>query len=277
MPDTPTSPGENARVLPASQPRVPEEQLTQTMRRRRQLFADVPFASLLSPQAIFVLAQSVADLEHLDERVEMGLGLFIDRPLGYAKQVGEPDLTPILAHEAFSPSIARRRWGELKRMCAELGIDFDASRLDALFESGDWPPGLPHADVAECPRPTAALADVRKVAADFVILRTKPVGLGQMIGNFNLMRTLCEHYRIDFGNNSQTPRLCVQAYDDARQPVLALYDEHLRRRVELRVDASQGYVRRGGVELPRAGLCVVAVWEDTEHPLMLRRCEVCPL
>ena len=61
------------------------------------------------------------DLEQLDERVEMGLGLFIDRPLGYGKEIGAPDLTPLLAHEAFSPSLARQRQRELKKLCAGLG------------------------------------------------------------------------------------------------------------------------------------------------------------
>ncbi len=289
VPDAPTSPGENARVLPSSHPRVPEEQLTQTYRRGRKLFAEEPLLVLLAtcrqlpadpndtdPDPLAsklrrVLEESVQDLEHLDERVEMGMGLFIDRPLGYAKQVGEPDLTPILAHEAFSRSIARRRWGELKKLCAELAIEFDARKLDALFENGPWPAGLPHAKLADCPRPVAALADVRKVADDFVILRTKPVGLAQMLGHFDLVRTLRERHRIDL---SQTPRLCVQTLDDVGQPVLALYDEQLRRRVELRVDVSKGYVTRAGVELPRAGLRVVSVWEDTDDPAVLRRCDV---
>jgi hypothetical protein len=274
VPDTPTSPGENTRVLPASHPRVPEEQLTQTLRRHRQLFADEPLPGVLTKRVRSVLAESVRDLKHPDERLEMGIGLFIDRPLGYAKQVGEPDLTPLLAHEAFSPSLARRRWGELEKLCAELAIDVDAGKLDALFANGAWPAGLPHTELADCPRPVAALGDVRKVADDFVILRTKPVGLAHMLGYFDLTRTLRERHRISFGNESQTPRLCVQAYDDARQPVLALYDEQLRRRVELRIDVSKGYVTRAGVELPRAGLSVVAVWEDTDDPVMLRRCDV---
>jgi hypothetical protein len=275
VPDAPTSPGENARVLPASHPRVPEEQMTQTKRRQRQLFVDEPLADLLSPDAISVLAHSVADLEHLEERVEMGLGLFIDRPLGYAKQLGEPDLTPILAHEAFSPSLARRRWGELKKLCTELAIDVDANKLDAHFANSVWLAGLPHSELAECPRPVAALGDVRKVADDFVILRTRPVGLAQMLGHFNFVRTLRERYRIDFGNQSQTPRLCVQARGAARLSVLALYDEQLRRRVELGVDVAQGFITRAGVELPRAGLRVVAVWEDTNDPAVLQRREIC--
>lgn len=269
VPDAPTSPGENVRVLPPSHPRVPEEQLMQTLRRRRQLFAEDPLPGLLNEAVRGVLAQSVRDLEHWEERVELGLGLFIDRPLGYAKQVGEPDLTPMLAHEAFSPSLARRRWGELKQLCAELTLDVDIDKLEALFANCVWPAGLPHTELAECPRPVAALADVRKVADDFMILRTRPVGLAQMLGHFDLIGRLRRQYRLDFLAKARSPRLCVQGCDDAKQPALVLYDEQLRKRAEIQVDASQGYVTRGGVELPRAGLCVVAVWEDTADPAVL--------
>ena len=45
------------------------------------LFAEEPLAALLTPFAISVLAQSVADLEHFEERVEMGLGLFISKAI----------------------------------------------------------------------------------------------------------------------------------------------------------------------------------------------------
>ncbi|MBI3823586.1 MAG: hypothetical protein HY289_13030 [Planctomycetes bacterium] len=262
VPDMPTSPGENARVAPASHPRVPDEQLTQANRRRRQLFTDEPLRELvanLGENAIRLATsfeirsrfraafeQSIRDLEHLDERVEMGLGLFIDRPLGYAKAIGEPDLTPMLAHEAFSPSIARQRWQELKKLCAELAIPCDAERLDLLFEHGPWPTGLPHAEVRECPRPTAALCDVRKVADDFVILRTMPVGLRDMLDQFDLRE------RLPFPD----VRLCTPEFDKAGQPVLVLYDTKLRQRVEIEVDASQGYACRAGVELPKPGLRV---------------------
>jgi hypothetical protein len=47
---------------------------------------------------------------------------------------------------------------------------------------------------------------------------------------------------------------------------VALYDDQLRRRVEIQVDVSKGYGCRAGVEYPRAGLRVTAVWEDTELP-----------
>lgn len=269
VPDLPTSPGENARVLPTSYPRVSGEQLTQPQRRRRQLFADAPLSNLLTDTARSILAQSVQDLQHLDERVEMGMGLFIDRPLGYGKEVAEPDLTPLLAHEAFSPSLARRRWRELKQFCAELEISIDAASLDESFENGPWPAGLASAELAEAPRPVAALADVRKVAGDFVILRTLPVGLGELLRLFD-WRQLTERFRLRFLAEGP-PRLFVQAIDHAGGSVLTLFDGELRRRVELHVDARQGFQRRAGVEWPRAGLQVVAVWEDTDDPAVLRR------
>lgn len=260
VPDAPTSPGENARVLPASHPRVPEEQLTQTTRRRKQLFADAPLKNLLTSEALEVLAQSVRDLEHLEERVEMGLGLFIDRPLGYHKQIGEPDLTPLLAHEAFSPSIARRRWAELKKLSRELDLAIDENRLDALFARNDWPAGLPNSELADCPLPTAALADVRKVASDFVILRTMPRGLKILLDLFD-WRPLLERHRLAFLAD-QHVRLCVQVPGNDQTFVLALYDSELQKRIELQPDTSGGYQRRAGVEWPRRGLRVLRVRED---------------
>lgn len=274
VPDLPTSPGENSRVLPVNYSRVPEEQLLQPQRRCLRLFADDPLSESVSPIDCQVLALAVADLEHIDERVEMGLGLFIDRPLGYAKAIGEPDQTPMLAHEAFSPSIARRRWQELKKLCVELAISCDAEKLDPLFEHGPWPTGLPHAQVADCPRPTAALCDVRKVADDFVILRTKPVGLANMLGHFKIVESLRSTYRLRFLDEEKSPRVCVQTFDERMQPVLACFDEQMRRRIEMRVDVSQGYASRAGVELPKAGLRVVAVWEDTDDPMVLARRDV---
>ena len=47
VPDLPTSPGENNRVLPPSHPRVPEEQILQPSRRTRRLYADDPLPSHL--------------------------------------------------------------------------------------------------------------------------------------------------------------------------------------------------------------------------------------
>jgi hypothetical protein len=245
VPDLPTSPGENARVLAASHPRVPEEQLTQPRRRRRQLFADEPLPALLSPQARQGLDRGLRDLTLLDERVEMGLGVFIDRPLGYAKAVAEPDLTPLLAHEAFSPSLARRRWQEVKALCQTLAIAFDATQLDECFANGVWPAGLAHTVLANCPRPTAALADVRQVAEDFVILRTLPGGLRVVLDFLAAVHALP-------APTDWRCRLCVQVVDGESGMRLALYDERLERRWEIACSGSAGYITRAGVELPRS-------------------------
>src|SRR5581483_4189114 len=92
VPDAPTSPGENARVYPGY-PHVPEEQLLQPLRRRRQLFAADPLPGLLGPRSRALLARSLADLADPAERAELGTAVFIDRPLGYTKLAGEPDQT----------------------------------------------------------------------------------------------------------------------------------------------------------------------------------------
>jgi hypothetical protein len=145
----------------------------------------------------------------------------------------------------------------------------DFTRLQAYFDQGDRPTGLPHAQLAECPRPTAALTDVRKVADDFVIVRSKPGGVRQLLGRFKLIEGLRSRYRLP-----TSFRLCVQALNDAKEPMLTLFDEQLRRRVELEVDGAQGYGRRAGVESPRAGLRVRVVWEDTDDPTELARRDV---
>ncbi len=116
VPDMPTSPGENARVLPAPFLRVPEEQLLNVLRRRKRLYADDPLPELLSARSREVFAESLRDLAEAVEWRKLGTALFVERPLGWAKEVGEPDLTPLLAHEAFSPSIASRRFSELQAL-----------------------------------------------------------------------------------------------------------------------------------------------------------------
>lgn len=242
VPDAPTSPGENARLLPASYPRVPEEQITQTHRRRRRLFQDDPLAGKITDPTKSALARSIDDLDHLAERIEMGLGVFIDRPLGYGKAIGEPDLTPLLAHEAFSPSIAGRRLAELLRFVDEIGLPVDRDRLQSSFDCTDWPTGLPHAQIAECSRPTAALCDVRKVADDFVILRTLANGLRDLIDRLDLPL-------VDLQFDSA---YCVCGYDKTGAIVVMIGDVRQPRHIEFRVDVTQGFRVRAGVESPRA-------------------------
>jgi hypothetical protein len=253
VPDAPTSPGENARVMPLAHPRVPEEQLTQVLRRRRVLYEGNRLRELLGPSAREALADSVRDA---NLGIELGIGVFIDRPLGYGKAPVEPDQTPLLAHLAFSPSIAQRRLNELRKLCAELGVEFEPVLAP-------MPDGLSHTELAECARPVAALADVRKVADDFRIVRTLPVGLRALLDALDLRR-LKQTCRLGF-LDAGPPRLCVQARDG----VLAWYDDRLRRRIEMTIDASAGYLTRAAMELPQPGLRVLRVWEDTDNPEIL--------
>ena len=244
VPDAPTSPGENARVLPASHPRVPEEQLAQTLRRRRELYANEPISKLLGPNARRVFEASMRDLVHMDEQMELGIGVFIDRPLGYLKAAAEPDQTPMLAHEAFSLSLTKRRRDELQALCGELELSVEVPAVEVTVS------GLSHEAVAACPRPVVALSDVRKVSGDFVILRTLPGGMATLIEQLDWrpVRHLLEESRI---------RLWIPARNENGESVIDVYDESLHRRLRLVVDTSEGYVTRAGIEMPRAGLRVV--------------------
>src|SRR5262249_19558241 len=105
VPDLPTSPGENARVLPPSHPRVPEEQVLQPGRRRRKLYEGDPLP--MNEAVRKVLRAAALDLlEDPRERRELGTALFLDRPFGVGKQAAEPDGTLLLASLAYSRSIA---------------------------------------------------------------------------------------------------------------------------------------------------------------------------
>ncbi len=115
VPDLPTSPGENNRVLPPSHPRVPEEQILQPSRRTRRLYADDPLPSHLGKHGAEALRRSAADLCRAEELRELGMAIFLDRPFGAGKAPTEPDGTLLLASEAFSRSIAEQRLLALAR------------------------------------------------------------------------------------------------------------------------------------------------------------------
>jgi hypothetical protein len=253
VPDAPTSPGENNRVLPAGLQRVPEHQVLNTHRRNRQLYAGQPLSRWRQfnrfPE---VLAQSLCDLHGYDELLELGTGLFIDRPLGYGKEPGEPDYTPQLAHKAFSRSIARQRLKELAALATELHLDLPADlfpSLERVLE--DMPVRGVHSDrLAEPLRPAVALADVRRVAEDFVIVRTIPGGLREFLSYF------------DSDALPERPGVVVMI-QSPRGPVLGFFDDDYQVVLEAQVDHSTGFVRRAGVELPVAGLRIVGPGQAT--------------
>jgi len=247
VPDAPTSPGENARVLPPPHVRVPEEQLLQPLKRRKQLYAGDPTLELLGPRARATLRESLHDLEHADELRELGMAIFIDRPLGHGKAPGEPDQTPLLSHEAFSRSIAERRLSELSRFDERLPLGALRNQLGALPVKG-----FPAADVALPGRPVVSLADARRVADDFVFLRTLPASAGQL---FDLIGVIAPRSDgIDFITTG-TDFLIVSPADNPE--ILAVYDSASERRLELSADLTQGFRTAKGMEFPAAGLRVL--------------------
>ncbi len=251
VPDLPTSPGENARVLPPSHPRVPEEQVLQPGRRKRRLYEGDP----LPPPDL--LRQSLADLQHPEELRELGTALFLDRPFGAGKAPGEPDSTLLLASEAFSRSVAAER---LRFLARETGA-LDEGALVRLAV-GLNVTGLPLDRVGGASRPGAvSMTDARGAAPDFVLLRTTPGSLAALLAQFDFS-PLAERFSLDF---LFLRREALMARSAEGAGVL-VYDLSFRPRFELLVSPDGGYVHRAGLEYPAAGLLALRVWEDTPAP-----------
>ena len=245
VPDAPASPGESMRVLPPPHPRVSEEQILHPGKRTRRLFADGPLTAHLGKQSEEVLRRSMADLRHPEELREMGLALFLDRPLGVGKAPGEPDQTILLSHLAFSPSLARQRLKWLGATAYEGGLQELVRGLR----------GVPVSAVGGRPRPGAvSAADARQVADDFLFLRTT----AQTAAAF------CEQYGLG-GVVPVGPLLILPAADPGKGERLVIYDGEMRPRLQLIADVSQGYATRAGDEYLRGGLRVVRMQPETDR------------
>jgi hypothetical protein len=248
VPDLPTSPGENMRVLPPSHPRVPDEQITQPARRTRRLYADDFLLPRLQGRVAEALRQGFLDLEHADEWREMGLGVFLDRPFGDGKAAAEPDGTLLLSAEAFSVSIARQR---LLALAGDLSLSAEDALVQRLLARPSLP-GLPLDAIGNAVRPgTVSLTDARRAAADFVFLRTTPSSVQAFLGQFDFTPLRQEFHIEDLLDGSDL--LLARA---AARPRLVIYDAHLRPRLELEVATQDGYDNRAGQEYPVGGLLV---------------------
>jgi len=273
VPDRPTSPGENARVLPPDHPRVPEEQILHPARRTRRLYADDPLTGRLGPNAAAAMRRSVVDLADAEELRELGLALFLDRPLGAGKAPTEPDGTPLLASEAFSRAVAQRRLHALAREPGLLPEEELNERLRRL-KDGERIVGLPADVVGGAARPgVVSLADARRAAPDFVFLRTTPGSVRELLGQYDFSPLAA---RFDLGWLLGGGRVLLAG--DAAGPGLLAYDGSLRPRLELLVQAQDGYVRRAGREHPAGGLAAVRLWEEAgagpPRPIDLRETPV---
>jgi hypothetical protein len=257
VPDAPTSPGENLRILPAPFQRVPEEQIMDPTRRSRKLFAAEPLNLTACGQML--LRQSIADLEHPAELRELGTALFLDRPLGIFKRPGEPDRTPLLSYEAFSASIVERRLGLLAEHVGDSSLRDHAQRLRTAPLAAGFriqPSGLP-------PRPgVASLDDALRVASDFVLLRTTRQTVEEFLAVYDVAAVARR-----FGLDLDTRRLLIvgSAYLAGKQPgSLAVFDQSFRQRLELEIDAQDGYRNDSTGEHPAGGLRVKRIWRIAE-------------
>jgi hypothetical protein len=254
VPDMPTSPGENRRVLPASHPRVPEEQIVQPARRVRLLYEGDPLV-LHDPVERQTLQQSFLDLDCEEEWREMGLGIFLDRPFGVGKNVGEPDATLLLSAEAFSASVARQR---LLSLTQEIGVGPEDEIIQRLRHR-PCVSGLPLDAIGEANRPgVISLMDARLAAADFVFLRNTPSSAKALLEQFDFT-PLSSRFHLQDVFDSKHFLLARAPTSDG----LKLYDRRLRPRMELEVVWENGFEYRGGQEYPLGGLRVVQVAEAT--------------
>ncbi len=252
VPDLPTSPGENRRVLPSSHPRVPTEQIEQPARRSHFLYEGDRLV-LLDGWEREAVQQSFFDLDCDEEWREMGLGLFLDRPLGVGKSVGEPDATLLLSAEAFSATTARQR---LHALATEIEVSAQNELYLRLLARPPIP-GVPLESIGEALRPgIVSLLDARLAAADFVFLRSTPSSIRALFEQFDFT-PLAARFRLDDVLRSESLLLARSPTSDG----LRLYDRLLRVRMELEVAVENGFASRGGQEFPVLGLRVLSVAE----------------
>ncbi len=268
VPAHPTSPGENARVLPPPFVRLLEQDILDPAQRSRRLYDGDALAAHLGKFGKHARDESIADLEHVAELRELGMALFLDRPFGLFKAPGEPDQTPLLSYEAFSPCVAEQR---LRYLADELRLLPGAGQFEALRERlrASVPAGvaLPHEPRAPRQSCIVSLRDAECVAADFVFLRTTEQSARELLSEYDFA-PLRARFGLDFLDSPG--RLLVLADEQGEPTILRVYDSRYRRRLECLLEPGSGYRRRRGRESLADGLRVLYVWEDGPAPGELR-------
>jgi len=243
VPDEPTSPGENLRFLPAPHAPVPEDQLTDASRRTKRLFAGERFDITLP-------ADVWNDLEHPDELRELGMAVFLDRPLGIFKRPGEADRTPLLSYEAFSRRIAERRLGLLRdwgAISSDRHEDLVKRLRDAVVVQGMSVAKL----FGHSREGVVALEDARKAAMDFVFMRTTTSSLREFLSHYD-WKPLRHSEPEKFDWLTRSPHVLL-IRGPRRSPLLTGFDEDMRPRIEIEA-VDEGYVEESGVEYLVGGL-----------------------
>jgi hypothetical protein len=257
VPDAPTSPGENARVLPRPHVRVPEEQILNPASRTKRLFAGDPLDAHLGEKARSILQQSIDDLQHPNEMRELGMAVFLDRPFGGSKKPADADNTPLFSYLSFSHSIARER---LRFLANEPRLTPDRGQREAHEQAlaALQIPGIPLKDlIGDGPRGVVSLADALRVAEDFVILRNTwncwlEIRFRYLRSAALSMSGLPDLVNAYTGTIVKIPRL------GCTRETLVIYDVRHRKRLEVDFDPRMG-ICQADFEYPH--LRILRVWE----------------
>jgi hypothetical protein len=260
VPDAPTSEGENTRVLPAPYVRVPEEQITQTRRRTKRLYADDSLSTHLGQITRDALNHSIADLEHTDELRELGMALFLDRPLGIGKAPGEPDQTLLFSYEAFSRSIAERRLGSLSKTLNFLDTKTHQRFVHQLRSLPVRGIALDSLHFPERLSPVS-LADARKAADDWLFLRNTRQTTSAFHELYDCKDAVTRFALECFNQGRRFLMLNGFGQTDEERASITVFDDACQPRLRLAVDASDGYERHGVCEFPSPGLRVTQAWD----------------
>lgn len=249
VPSRPTTPGESQRVIPPF-PVPLQDDAKAWQPSTRTLFSDESILHESSASVRQVLEQSILDLSHSSEVRELGVGLFLDRPLGYAKAVGEPDLTLMFSHECHSFDLASRRLALLAKVASP-------PCGPAQTEGISW----------QCHEPrrragVVSLQDMQISRFAFRPSRTTQSSLREFQAQYqlaspthvNLWRRIYEQIR-----------LLVPSSQSAE--VLVGYDMAWQCRLKLQLDTSEGYAARRGTEFLRRGLTIIEAKDEMGHPI----------
>jgi hypothetical protein len=268
VPALPTSTGENTRVLPEPFCRIADDEIVDSTKRSRRLFSDRPFEDLVALVPHALLVSAMADLAEPGDLVELGMAVFLDRPLGADKAPSEPDQTPLISHNAFSRSIAMDRLRFLQDSLAPCcDAQLPPSAIQRMGEMNIA--GVRIGDIdSECRPGKVALADARLASPDFVVMTTTARTRRDILDCFDFRGCLME-WLLHEPNLLVLPR---------RAPAgVRILDHNFRPRLDLSLDPSQGYKCRRGIELPRGGLRIGAAWDSKGVPISCEGIAVPPV
>lgn len=235
VPDRPTSIGDNARVLPAPFSPVDEEQIHAPQRRSRRIFEECTPAD----STVWTVLR---DLDRPEEQWQLGIAMFLHRPFGFRMDPTAPDRTPLISHRLFSRMVAERRLRALLPHAEQIGGTHIVERwIDALGRSSIR--GIPLRNHGGPPKAgVVSLHDAAQTADDWFVLNTTRSSLRSLAELLDWPEPPGWRWLIP---DSDGPPDRLAAFGLDGEPV-----------ARLTVDASEGFLRRGGVEWPRAGLLI---------------------